>query len=154
MLKKKRKHTIMDKQVTHLQPKVYVKRSEVSLIKVSYDEKEPNNSDIIKLRVADSVILTKFSRDSFEIQIERSLSFKPESIFAIKIIAGAKLEINQELTNDNFESEESEKEYIEKNLQKFANHTQVCKAFSMTIAQLTSVFGRIPIITSDEVVEK
>lgn len=127
-------------------PKIFTDGMDVQLIAVKYkfisDVGEPNS----KILPVDTFSLKKLYADRFVVSIKRMVSFEPKQLFYIDVESSATFYLDIKKMSGNFDSKEKMKEYLLDHLGEFVEASPVYNNISLLISQITSSFGRVPLV--------
>lgn len=127
--------------------KMKIENINMELIDLSY-KRMITTPQTTSVHIEDKIDLVDLAEDltNFTLLISRTVYSKPESI-TIKIDCNATYYVDEK-SKTNFKNRETMSEYIVSKFKVLSNNAGIGEVMSLLIAQVTSSFGRVPLVVS------
>lgn len=129
--------------------KVYTTAVSPWIKEIKYKSVDSDEGELELQIVTDDLIsLVEVTRDYFILQFTKTVQFIPEALYDLQITVLMKFDLDIEKTWESFSDLDELKLYLEdmQRMRKFANASEVGATISLLIAEISSVFGRRPIV--------
>lgn len=114
----------------------------------------PNPQDSvgkIEIKITDTVDIIRCDEQEIEIEIKRSIRFMPEALFTLDVVVALinKLDTDKSYV---FQDEAERNTYVENNIKHIVDGSNIIQQVSLLIGNITSNYGRIPIISPPDLI--
>lgn len=130
------------------EPKLFFEEVKYVLEEIAYSSLNQLNADNeVKIQTFDSYEIENITLKEIVIKVRRIIEFDPKGIFNLKVVSKMILPLNQ---NDlKFEgTQEDLILYTNSHIVTIINNSNLMETMSLIISQVTSSYGRIPLITA------
>lgn len=131
--------------------KVFVNSVSVKLEKVEYEFKN-DIEEGLEIHAVDALQLVSCDTKHFIVRITRSLIFEPKEYYYLSVSSLIDFRIDEK-TLTFFKNKEEIELYVSNKLSVFVEKTPILTSVSLLISQITSTFGRFPVITPPNVIK-
>jgi hypothetical protein len=129
------------------EPKLYFEDVKYNLEKITYKAVKPNHSDAdISMKPVDEYCIKSIDFDEILITVTRTINFEPKSLFSLVVESVLFLPLNQKEKKFTGSKEELIS-YTNDHIDTIINNSSLMETISLLISQISSSYGRIPIIT-------
>ena len=129
-----------------MEDKVYINKVNIDLDELTY-KKIDNQSGEFKVNINQHLELVNISFDTFTIKVTRTIDLTPKGLFNLNISLNVIFTIDKEKTAKNYMvSIEELSKHIDNHLNEFYNFSSADQHLSCLISQITSWFGKNPLI--------
>lgn len=130
------------------EPKLFFEEVKYVLEEIAYSSLNQLNADNeVKIQTFDSYEIENITLKEIVIKVRRIIEFDPKGIFNLKVVSKMILPLNQ---NDlKFEgTQEDLILYTNSHIVTIINNSNLMETMSLIISQVTSSYGRIPLVTA------
>ena len=113
---------------------------------------EPNGNTNLSIIASDLATINECDFDHIIIHLTRSITFSPTDFYKMSVAVELNYSLN-EITKNNFKTKKELMEYANSHINVLINKTPVCSSISAIISGVTSSFGRVPVVTSTQIIE-
>lgn len=129
------------------EPRLYFENVSYQLDKISYKAHKSNDVEKkLLVKISDSFELRDVSFENINILVTRTISFKPKSLYDLSVSIKLILPLNQG-ANRFTGTRDDLVNYVSENIESIINRSELMETLSLLISQISSTFGKVPIIT-------
>lgn len=128
------------------EPKLYFENVSYLIEKITYKSISTEEGKELTVKFLDTFKLGAISTNQIEVLVNRTLNFKPKSLYNLSIDVKLVLPLNQMEKKFPGSIEELEK-YTLEHIEDIINRSNLMETVSLLIGQISSAYGQVPIIT-------